>query len=58
MIEYGRIAWEAYSKSFATYTGDATLLPEWDDLIAPVRKAWDMAAVAIIDELTVDVDNG
>ncbi len=50
---YGEIAYNAYGdeRSWKTFSGDP--MPNWEHQDPALQRAWEMAAVAIIRELTV-----
>lgn len=50
MKSYGQIAFEAYNESKGGKTYDGKPIPPWGEVGDEVRKAWDAAADAVIDE--------
>lgn len=47
----GQIAFEAYVLDIGGLTYDGKPIPSWDNLTDRVRKAWEMAAIAVMNRL-------
>jgi hypothetical protein len=53
-LEYGKVAFDAYSDHADYKTHDGKPIPQWDDLTDAVREHWDAAALAAIEQWDQD----